>query len=433
MAVKLKPGAKVGQYEIESELSNGAFALSYAAKDRHGQKVFFKNYKSPSPLVTWYKGFVEHQGELKRRVESDPALKDRCYRFVEFFEHGPSYCQVFEFISGGMPLTECIEKKDEFAWEKMVVFAKVMMFAISYLHKVQIVHTDLKPDNVMLIPDPTVGMGYKLRLVDMDWAIFSDRKAPWHGEQGYIGTPGYQSPEHLSGTIPTEASDIFTCGLMLSEMLGEGHPFDLGSESLSEDMLAARCRPFKLAGSLPKVEEPEFVEAIINACFDPNPKNRPTASQIADALAGKKFEWKPTSAAKGGKPEPVVPKPKPSSGGEGSPAARSGAAPETTGRVSVFVNGEKLTSFGVDGSVGKNNFRHLGEASEARFLSDPQFELKKKGAGWVISPYASATNETIVNGARLSGEMSVVDGMIVSVGNSSKGVEKFPIELRFSK
>lgn len=430
MAIKLKPGAKVSGYEVVRELSNGAFAISYEAKDQHGQRVFFKNYKSPSPLVPWFKGFVDHQGELKRRVESDPALKDRCYRFVEFFTHGPSYCQVFEFIDQGMALTECIERKDAFDWGKMVVFAKVMMFAIKYLHTVNIVHTDLKPDNIMLIPDTGVAMGYKLRLVDMDWAILSDKRAPWHGVQGYIGTPGYQSPEHLKGEIPLEASDIFTCGIMLSEMLGEGHPYSGSADDLHNAVLSERYRPFRLAGKLPKVEDHEFVERVINACFSADHTKRPTASQIAEALAGKTFPFE--HAVPSAEPAPVPKHPSPGHAAA-TPADESSSTCASAVRLSLLVDGDRLTSIGVDSFIGKANFRQLSSTSDARFLSDPQFELKKTGDGWVIVHCKSATNETIVNGSKLEGEMLVRDGMVVAVGNSSKGIEKFPIVLQVDK
>ena len=424
MAIKLKPGTNVSGYEIVRELSNGAFALAYEAKDKHGQRVFFKNYKSPSPLVTWYKGFVEHQGELKRRIESDPALKDRCYRFIEFFSHGPSYCQVFEFIDGGMALTEFIARKDEFSWAQRVIFAKVMMFAINYLHHMKIVHTDLKPDNIMLIPDTEVAMGYKLRIVDMDWSIFSDRKAPWDGVQGYIGTPGYQSPEHLKAEVPVESSDIFTCGIMLSEMLGEGHPFDLGSDNLGKDVLAERYKPFKFADKLPKVEDHEFVERVINACFSVDPKKRPTASQIADALSGKIFPWAHEKS-------PAKPAPASSSTSTAtSSKTDSRTSVASPSKINVIVDGSKLTTVGVDSTIGKLNFRQLGESSDTRFLSDPQFKLNKKNGVWMIAHCSSATNETIVDGKKLEGEIPVQDGMIVSVGNSTKGIEKFPITLQ---
>ena len=87
-------------------------------------------------------------------------------------------------------------------------------------------HADLKPANAYLIEDPTIGSGYQLKLIDMDFSLLADRRAPWHGYQGYVGTDNYRSPEHLTrGAVPGLASDVFTCGLMLYELLAGEHPY----------------------------------------------------------------------------------------------------------------------------------------------------------------------------------------------------------------
>lgn len=420
--IKFKPGTFVSDYEIVREISNGGFAVAYEAKDKYGQRVFFKNYKSPSPLVPWFKGYVAHQGELKRRIQGDPALKDRCYRFIEFFVHGPSYCQVFEFIDSGMSLEGLLARREEFSWEQIVTFAKVMMFAIKYLHNVKIVHTDLKPENIMLIPDHEVGIGYRLRLVDMDWSIFSDRKAPWDGEQGYIGTAGYQSPEHLRSEVPQEASDIFTCGIMLSQLIGKGHPY-AETDELIDAVLNERFQPFQLADKLPKVEDHEFVEQVINACFSADPAKRPTAAQLADALSGKVFPWgSHVKPSKSGSDVHYADK----------PSVHATSAAMHPSKVEVLLNGEKVTTIGIDSKIGKTNFRNNAHAVDAQFMSDPQFEITRHDGQWKISHCQNAVNETIVNGKKLEGMLPVEDGMVVSVGNSEKGIEKLPLELKLA-
>ena len=73
--------------------------------------------------------------------------------------------------------------------------------------------------NVYLIRDPSLGAGYQLKLIDMDFSVLADHRAPWHGYQGYVGSDNYRSPEHLTrGAMPGLASDVFTCGLILYEL-----------------------------------------------------------------------------------------------------------------------------------------------------------------------------------------------------------------------
>jgi len=423
MPIILKPGNLKKTYEIVSELSRGAFANAYEAKTRTGERVFFKQYKSPTPKVDWYSGFVSYQKEIKNRIEADPATKDRCYRFIEFFEENDFY-QVFEFIDGGRSLTNCLNDYTSFTWSQWVVFAKVMMFGIKALHEVKIVHSDLKPDNLILIPDATIGMGYKLRIIDLDWALLSDKQAPWHGKQGYVGTPSYMSPEHIQGKTPSHASDIFTCGIILSEILSGGHPYkDHSDEIYNEAALKGEFTPIKLKQSIDKLENPLFLESVLNACLDPEPSNRPTAAQVCDALMGKTFECRFFDASKSVETK-VEDKALP-------PESLPTDSSRHSGLVSIFFDGNKTYSIGHDAELGKQNFKNIH--SDAQFLSNPQFKIFKKSSGvWAIEHISSATNETIVNGKKLDGCIDIVDGMTVAVGNSAKGIHKLPLTLKLT-
>ena len=420
-----KPGKKIKTYEIVRELNRGAFANAYEAMSPYSGRVFFKQYKSPTKLVEWYPGFVDHQKEIKRRIADDPAAKDRCYKFIDFFEEPTGFHQVFEFIEGGKTLTDCIAEHDRFSWEQVVQYAKTMMFGMKALHQVKVIHTDLKPDNIILIPDATIGMGYKLRIIDLDWAIFSDRQAPWHGKQGYIGTPNYQSPEHLTaGRTPLLASDIFTCGIMLGEVLGGGHPFAAAGDDYDAAVLAGRFKPIRLRQAIPKVDDPSFLEAILNACLSPDPSKRPTAAQVCDAIMGKTFPW-----------HSVEPIPEPPSPPRVTPppplprvTPRPPLPPVSSKSVEISFDGKKASQATVEGEFGKQTFKSIH--ADSQFLSNPQFKLLKQGGQWMIEHCPTATNETIVDGHKLSGAEPVRDGMRVAVGNSAKGVEKFPLVLK---
>jgi len=419
------PGKKVRNYKIVKELNRGAFANAYEAFSTVDGKVFFKQYKSPTKLVDWYPSFVSHQKEIKQRISNDPAAKDRCYRFIDFFEEPTGFHQVFEFVEGGKTLTDCIAARDEFSWEQMVLFAKVMMFGMKALHQIKIIHTDLKPDNIILIPDATVGTGYKLRVIDLDWAILADKRAPWHGKQGYIGTPLYQSPEHLGANkIPLTASDVFTCGIMLAQALGSGHPFADAGDGYDAAVLSGRFTPIKLRQAIPKVDDQSFLEAILNSCLNPNPAKRPTATQICDALMGKTFEWAHSAPMDFPSKSPSAPILSPKSAPPPSPTSAKTVAKT----VHIEFDGKKIASASVDAEFGKQTFKSFH--ADAQFFSNPQFRLKKISSQWVIEHCTSATNETILNGHKLIASEAITNGMRVAVGNSEKGIEKMPLTLR---
>ncbi len=197
-------------------------AISYAAEGPGGVQVFLKQYKSPSPSVIWYPQFVDYQQELSNRVRNGKASR-YSVRLVDAFEEtwgGRTYFAAFELVANARDLEHMLEEereihrhtktaptRDPAVWAGHVTWAK-------------------QPANVLLIKDPSLSAGYELKIIDMDFSLLADRKAPWHGYQAYIGTDNYRSPEHMTrGAIPNTASDIFTSGLILYELLVGVHPY----------------------------------------------------------------------------------------------------------------------------------------------------------------------------------------------------------------
>jgi serine/threonine protein kinase len=442
MAVKLKKerGDRRGRYSGFELLNSGAYALSYAAESPGVGRVFFKQYKSPSVTVDWYPGFMAHQHEIKRRIEADPAVKGSCYQFIEFFEHRETkfgtelreFCQVFEFIDASKTLTQKLESRADVSWRDLTIFAKVLALGIHGLHNVGIVHTDLKPDNIILIPDSSIATGYRLRVIDLDWAIFSDRQAPWHGKQGYVGTPGYLSPEHVQGKIPAQASDVFTTGIMLSQVLAARHPF---AHALGDDTRYALAvkrgegNPIRIDQPLDGKCDMAFVHRILNATLNPDPKARPTLRQVVDAMIGKTFEWKADFELKkvgehGRKPEPKrAESPEPAKPKPPKPAAGSKSI-----AVSLVFGGSVVATANVDAEFGKRSLAKVH--ADAQYLSNPQFRLVRDGSGWAIEHCPGATNDTLLDGKKLESRTPVSSGMTVCVGNAAKGVAKLPLVLQ---
>ena len=156
------------------------------------------------------------------------------------------------------------------------------MLGVKALHDHKIVHCDIKPDNLILIPDITVDSGYVLRIIDLDWSFFSNKQAPWHGLQGYVGTSFYMSPEHIDDKTPSQASDIFSCGIVLGQLLAGEHPFHKNlDDSYDHAAFIGNFAPIKIKQPMNASKE---LENILNACLNPNPEQRPTAKQLCDVL-----------------------------------------------------------------------------------------------------------------------------------------------------
>jgi serine/threonine protein kinase len=414
----LNAGDRVRNYEIVELLGKGAFAISYRAKKSDGTPVFFKQYKMPTVTTPWYRGYMGYQADLKRRVETSRA-RAFCYRFVDFFEDSPfgspCYFQVFEFVSHGKNLKDILDqirsRPRSINWDQRVIFAKVLMAGINALHEAKVVHTDLKPENVQLFDAPETEAKYTLKLIDMDWSILADKTPPWHGSDiGYIGTPGYMSPEHLRGTTPVPASDVFTCGLLLWELLVGGHPYATDDNDEYKDRaLRRRTAPPRFAGAFAPPASDATIAEIVFRCLDPQPASRPSAMEVNRALVG-------AAASKPPSPPPPRPSPAPSPRKQGPPVlALVGPA------------GARI-DFRVQSDFGSALCKQLG--GEARYWSGKQVSFVRTEEGWVVEPATGTTNETLLNGRAVKARTPLKSGDVLAVGNESKRIMKSPFTVR---
>jgi serine/threonine protein kinase len=449
MPIKFGPGEKIksslDNYVVDKVLSQGVFAHAAKAQSaaRGGKPVFLKRYFSPTRALEWYDGFVAHQQELKRRITATEDLRQYCYGFLDFFEGtegraNKTFHQVFEFVENGKPLTTFLSELSAEGptsnWEQRVSFARVMMMGIEALHAQRIVHTDLKPDNLLLIPNPSRGAGaYHLKLIDMDWAIFSDRKAPWDGMGvGYVGTPGYMSPEHIEQKVPTECSDVYTCAIMLAELLAGEHPFagKRGDDAeMARAIKAGDFNHFKLAKPIDKVDNPFFFEALVNRALHPSASQRPTASELKHALFGRGDAGKTPDAPL---PAPVpapAPRPTPAPMPAPTPAPKPAAAPAQV--VELMHDGKVGLRIGIDTVVGRAMLKPL--SADALFFDEKQFRIYRAGSGeWMVEPLPGTPNETLLDGHKLVAMTPLRHGMQLAVGNSAKGIEKLPLTVRLT-
>ena len=115
MAKKLKAGDFLHGYRITKVFGPGMMAISYAAESRTGQKVFSKQFKSPSPTVVWYGGFVAYQKELLARVRSGAAAYFAVRQLDAFKDQwgGACYFQTYEFVENGADLQQMLDAERE--------------------------------------------------------------------------------------------------------------------------------------------------------------------------------------------------------------------------------------------------------------------------------------------------------------------------------
>ena len=105
--------------------------------------------------------------------------------------------------------------------------------AVQYAHQHGVVHRDLKPANVLVTPDGVV------KVLDFGIAKLLDDSIVGNGDATVAGaaralTPSYASPEQLRGDTVTTATDIYTIGVVMYELLSGRRPYDAGERTLGE-------------------------------------------------------------------------------------------------------------------------------------------------------------------------------------------------------
>ena len=445
MAKKLKVGDIIRGYRITKVFGPGMMAISYGALAPSGQKVFFKQYKSPAPSVVWYEAFVAYQKELSARVRTGKAAHF-AVRQVDAFEElwgGPCYFQAYEFVENGADLQQTLDAereqhrrtksapaRDPAIWARHVTWAKVFMSGIAALHESKIVHADLKPANAYLIEDPSISSGYQLKLIDMDFSLLADRRAPWHGFQAYIGTDNYRSPEHLTrGSVPGLASDVFTCGLILYELLAGEHPYWRDEQGEYARLVKAYgAKPPALIGLMPAPSNNADVSAALFRCLSPDPAARPTAAELRATLSGRdKSAVARPIAHSATNPAPSAKKIT-AADESAHPASGTGAPIVSDGIELLGPNGRAL-QIGVRTELGKALVRQFGPDGE--FWDERQCVVERRaGRQWMVTPVTGTTNETLINGEALTAPRVLHNNDRIAVGRQVKGVIKLPLTAR---
>ena len=231
----------------------------------------------------------EREAELSRRISHPNVL--RIFEVLKTLKPGvgsePIPCMVMELLTGETVADLLIDGRT-ITPDAGVPLACQMAAALTAAHRAGVVHRDLKPDNVFLVPENGT-----TRVVLTDFGVARRSTAPPHDDSltasnVLLGTPDYMAPEQLELEQATSASDIYTMGLVLFEMLTGKRPF-VADTALKMVFKRVQEEPPSPREHLPDLD-PRWEEVILR-CLARKPEDRyQEAQDIIRVLQGKKSQ-----------------------------------------------------------------------------------------------------------------------------------------------
>ena len=268
---------QLGKYKVVEVIGKGAMGVVYKGYDpvleRH---VALKTVRKElvdenlaAQIIARFKNEALASGRLNH-----PAI-------VGIYEYGENKQLAYiamEYVQG-RGLRDFLARQERFGLQDVMTIMSRLLDALDYAHEHGVVHRDIKPQNIIMTPDG------RLKLADFGIARIDRSSLTQVGS--IMGTPAYMSPEQYAGQQVDRRSDIFSCGVVLYELLTGVKPFEGPTETVGYKI----CHePHRNPSEINPQGVPEVFDAILTKALAKRPEDRyASAREFAQALA-KGFE-----------------------------------------------------------------------------------------------------------------------------------------------
>ena len=258
-----------GRYAIEVLVGSGGMADVYRAKDRLLERTV-----AVKILHRQYENDTEFIGRFQR--EAKAAARITHPNIVNVFDVGVAegrHYIVMEYVPG-RTLKERIKEEGPVPAVQALEIARQIASALAQAHANNLVHCDIKPHNILVMPDGNVKV-----------ADFGIARAVAESTMTYndniMGSVHYFSPEQARGTIITPKSDVYSLGVVLYEMLTGRIPFD-GNTAVSIARKHLEEEPQPIRSIVPNI--PPVVEALVTRMMAKEPALRPDSRLLVQDI-----------------------------------------------------------------------------------------------------------------------------------------------------
>ena len=204
-----------GRYKLIDEIESGSFGTVYIARDMdsnylYAAKIMHPEHARNSSLTTRF----QREAQILQSL-SDPHI----VRIIDYGNDGDTYYIVMEYVDG-QSLKYYITTSGRIEALRALNYARQIAEGLEIAHKHEVVHRDIKPQNILI---NNVGV---VKITDFGMARSEDTATITETDD-LMGTPYYISPEQVeSGHSADIRSDLYSLAIVLFEMLTGRPPFD---------------------------------------------------------------------------------------------------------------------------------------------------------------------------------------------------------------
>ncbi|MCE5329278.1 Stk1 family PASTA domain-containing Ser/Thr kinase [bacterium] len=246
------------RYRLINKVGSGGTADVYLAFDEKlnrqvAIKILSRIYASERNFVARFKKEAQILAHL-----NDPNIVS----IYDWGQYDSSYFICMEYIEG-QSLEEIIDKQGIISPSVTAKYAIQICSALEVAHKNNLIHRDIKPQNILVTPDGTVKI--------TDFGIAKSLIEDTTKTINVLGTAHYISPEQAQGKILSYSTDIYSLGVVLYEMLTADLPFR-GDNSIEISLKHINEKPLKPSSLVSSV--PLQIEKIVMHCLEKDPQKR---------------------------------------------------------------------------------------------------------------------------------------------------------------
>jgi len=260
-----------GRYRLLAQQGSGGMAVIYKAQDLELSRIVAVKILRPS--LTTDPTFLTR---FKNEARSVANLQHpNIVTIYDVGSDGPTQFIVMEFVDG-QDLKKIIKTEGILTVDRALKLTIQICAGIGFAHRAGLVHADVKPQNIL------VTRGDIVKVTDFGIAqAFSDTQPP-EKQQVVWGSPHYFAPEQAKGEKPTPASDVYSIGIVMFEMLTGRLPY-MGGDQQQLALAHIRDRVPMVTEFNPSV--PDALAQIVYKVMSKEPVNRyRTADQLGHVL-----------------------------------------------------------------------------------------------------------------------------------------------------